>query len=171
MRTSILVLAALSCLAGCNKDLVDSAEAKEGDKAEAKSKLKTVDLAPLPLTIDVKGGIGAMDMSIGKSHSVTVDTGDDASVNVSDAEFSFTELKESYEKDTILFPFKKWEKQDKKTAILQFANEGKKGYIGLMAVEVGGKKYFCKTTGLDGMPSVDAAQKSLDWCKNLKAAK
>ncbi len=140
-----------------------AAAAGEGDLAQ-------VPLSPLPLQIKVKsGGMGAMDMSAAGKQSVTVDIGDGASLNIQPADEKFDAVKKGYEKDTMLFPFKKWEKESDNLAILQFENEGKKGYIGLMQVDVGGKSYVCKTTGLDGVPSVDVAEKNLGACKTLSS--
>lgn len=128
-----------------------------------------VALTPLPLEIEVKaGGMGAMDMSMDDKKSVTVDIGDGASLNVSPEERKLAQVKKTYQGDTILFPFKKWEKEDASGAVLQFESDGKKGYMGFTLVEVAGKAYLCKTTGLDGVPSVEVAEKHLTACKTLK---
>jgi hypothetical protein len=140
-----------------------AAAATEGELAE-------VSLSPLPLQIKVKpGGMGAMDMSAADKKSVTVDIGGGTSLNIQPADEKFDAVKKGYEKDTMLFPFKKWEKESNNLAILQFENEGKKGYIGMMQVDVGGKGYVCKTTGLDGVPSVEIAEKNLQSCKTLSS--
>jgi hypothetical protein len=140
-----------------------AAAAGGGDQAE-------VALTPLPLVIKVKaGGMGAMDMSMGEKKSVTVDIGDGASLNISPEERKMAQVKKSYEGDTVLFPFKKWERQGETSAVLQFSNDGKKGYIGFALVDVGGKTYACKTTGLDGVASVELAEKHLEACKTLSA--
>jgi hypothetical protein len=133
-------------------------------------KLVAVDLKPLPLQIKVApGGLGAMDMSMGEAKSVTVDIGGGASLNVSQADKDFAALKKSYQGDTVLFPFKKWAKEAPTTAILEFTNDGKSGFIGFTLKEIGGKKYVCKTTGLEGVPSVDVAEKHLETCNTLAA--
>ncbi|MFO0567540.1 MAG: hypothetical protein U0263_17915 [Polyangiaceae bacterium] len=138
--------------------------------AQGGGDLAEVALDPLPLKIKVKaGGMGAMDMSLDEKKSVTVDIGDGASLNVTAEDKKLAQVKKSYEGDTVLFPFKKWEKQDGNTAVLQFASDGKKGYIGFSLVEVGGKSYLCKTTGLDGVASVEIAEKHLASCKTLTA--
>lgn len=162
-----------------------SISGKKGDKEQAASsggaatpaataagagELAKVSLAPLPLEIQVKaGGMGAMDMSLDDKKSVTVDIGDGASLNISPEDRKLAQVKKSYAGDTVLFPFKKWEKEEGNTAVLQFASDGKKGYIGFTLVEVGGKSYLCKTTGLDGVASVELAEKHLQACKTLSA--
>lgn len=133
-------------------------------------KLVAVELKPLPLKVQVPpGGMGAMDMSIGEVKSVTVDIGGGASLNVSEADKDFAGIKKSYQGDTVLFPFKKWAKEGPSMAILEFTNEGKSGFIGFTLKEVGGKKYVCKTTGLEGVPSADVAEKHLKTCDTLAA--
>lgn len=147
-----------------------SAAAPAAAAAAGGNELAEVNLDPLPLKIQVKpGGMGAMDMSVADKKSVTVDVGEGASLNIKPEEESFAEVKKGYEKDKMLFPFKKWEKEADNLAIMQFENEGKSGYIGLMLVDVGGQSYVCKTTGLDGVASVEAAQKQLQACKALAA--
>jgi len=132
--------------------------------------LVEVDLKPLALKIKVpSGGLGAMDMSIGDKKSVTVDIGDGASLNISEEPGDFASVKKTYKADTILFPFKKWVREEGNLAIEQFENEGKAGYIGLMLKEVGGKKYLCKTTGLEGVASEELAARHLKVCDSLAA--
>ena len=137
---------------------------------EGQGDLAKVDLKPLPLEIQVKpGGMGAMDMSAAGKQSVTVDIGDGASLNIQPSTEKFAEVKKGYEKDTILFPFKKWEKDGDSLAVMQFDADGKKGYIGFQRIEVGGKAYYCKTTGMNGQPSADDAEKHLKHCADIKA--
>ena len=132
--------------------------------------LVDVDLKPLALKIKVPdGGMGAMDMSMGDKKSVTVDVGDGASLNISEAEGDFASVKKTYKADTIMFPFKKWVREDGNTAIELFESDGKPGYIGLSFREIGGKKYVCKTTGLAGVASEELAAKQLKFCDNLAA--
>ena len=147
-----------------------SAAAPAAAPAAGGGDLAKVNLDPLPLTIQVKkGGMGAMDMSVADKKSVTVDVGGGASINIRPESEKLPAIKKEYEKDTIMFPFKKWEKEAGNLAIMQFENEGKKGYIGIMLVDVGGKGYRCKTTGLDGVKSVELAEKHLEACKTLAA--
>jgi hypothetical protein len=125
---------------------------------------------PLPLKIKVKpGGMGKIDMSIGDQKSVTVDIGDGASLNVTPEPKKLAAVKKSYASDTMLFPFKKWEKEEGNSAVLQFSSDGKKGYIGFSLVDVAGKSYLCKTTGLEGVASVELAERHLQTCKTLRA--
>ncbi|MBI3206866.1 MAG: hypothetical protein HYZ29_35345 [Myxococcales bacterium] len=170
----VLALLAACSIGGKKIEKDKAAEGATGAAAATPASgagdLAKVSLAPLPLEIEVKaGGMGAMDMSLDDKKSVTVDIGDGASLNVSPEERKLAQVKKSYQGDTILFPFKKWEKEESNIAVLQFVNDGKKGYIGFTLVEVGGKSYLCKTTGLDGVPSVEVAEKHLAACKTLKA--
>ncbi|MEZ4222868.1 MAG: hypothetical protein R3B13_18140 [Polyangiaceae bacterium] len=136
--------------------------------AAAEGDLTQVSLDPLPLQIKVKaGGMGAMDMSVADKKSVTVDIGGGTSLNIQPEAKKMAEIKKGFEGDTILFPFKKWEKESDDSGVLQFENDGKKGYIGFMLVQVSGQGYLCKTTGLDGVPSVEVAEKNLQACKTL----
>lgn len=166
---------AIGCSIGGKKGEQEKAAASSGAATPAAaaagaSDLAKVSLAPLPLEIQVKaGGMGAMDMSLDDKKSVTVDIGDGASLNISPEERKLAQVKKSYAGDTVLFPFKKWEKEEGNTAVLQFESDGKKGYIGFSLVEVGGKSYLCKTTGLDGVASVELAEKHLAACKTLSA--
>jgi hypothetical protein len=137
---------------------------------EEKPEVRKVALDPLPLQIEAKpGGMGAMDMSMGDKKSVTVDIGGGASLNIQPTTETLAELKKGYEGDTIMFPFKKWEKEEANRAVLQFESEGKQGYIGFALLEVGKKAYVCKTTGLDGVASVELAEKHLEVCKTVSA--
>ena len=166
---------AIGCSIGGKKSEKDKAGTNAASPAAAAAapgaeELAKVSLAPLPLEIEVKaGGMGAMDMSLDDKKSVTVDIGDGASLNVSPEDKKLAQVKKGYQNDTVLFPFKKWEKESGDTAVLQFASEGNKGYIGLSLVEVSGKSYLCKTTGLDGVASVELAEKHLAACKTLRA--
>jgi hypothetical protein len=150
-----------------------SAETKSNPTApSADSKTTDVDLKPLPLTIRVpKDGMGAMDMSVGDKKSVTVDIGEGESLNIQPmTEKDINEVKKGFKSDTILFPFKKFAREDANGFVVQFEADGKKvGFIGVAIKEVGGKKYVCKTTGLEGVKSVEAADKNLKACDNLKA--
>ncbi len=129
-----------------------------------------VALTPLPLVIKVKsGGMGAMDMTMGDKQSVTVDIGDGASINISSEDRDLSAIKKSYQDDTALFPFKKWEKEQGNLAILNFESDGKRGYQGFSLLSIGGKSYLCKTTGLDGQPSVEVVSQHLEACKNVRA--
>ncbi|MBK8251327.1 MAG: hypothetical protein IPK82_01495 [Polyangiaceae bacterium] len=174
MRNAIFGLLAAVALVGCGNsgggDKSAGSGAPGSDKAGGGDGLVAVELNPLPLKIKVPpGGLGAMDMSMGEAKSVTVDIGGGASLNISEADKDFAAVKKQYQGDTILFPFKKWAKEGADLAILEFSNEGKTGYIGFVQKTVGGKKYLCKTTGLDGVPSADVAEKNLKTCDSLAA--
>lgn len=160
-------------VAGCGNSGDGGGSGKPGSGAPASGGgdgLVAVELLPMPLKIKVApGGLGAMDMSIGEAKSVTVDIGGGESLNVSEAEKDFAAVKKQYEGDTILFPFKKWVKQDAAMGVLQFENEGKAGFIGMTLKTIGAKKYVCKTTGLAGVASAEAAEKLLKTCDTLAA--
>lgn len=164
---SLVVGALLTTLVGCN--LTKNAEAK-GESPSSDQKLASVDLAPLPLTAKVPpGGMGAMDMSMDDKKSVTLDVGGGKSINISETKDDFAAVKKSYEDDKIMFPFKKWAKEEASLAVVQFDNEGKTGFIGFTLRQIGGKSYVCKTTGLDGLPSAEEAAKQLAPCETLSA--
>lgn len=179
---TFLAVAAVATLTGCSRGDTDkpstdtqasgpSAAAVPGNQAkDSKDGLVSVALDPLPLKIKVApGGLGAMDMSMGDKKSVTVDIGDGASLNISEETKDLAAVKKSYQGDTVLFPFKKWVKQEGNLAIEQFDNSGKAGFLGFMMIEIGGKKYQCKTTGLEGVPSMEAASKNLEACGRVTA--
>ncbi|MGE3668318.1 MAG: hypothetical protein AB7K71_01610 [Polyangiaceae bacterium] len=172
----ILALLSLASLAACDKGKSDDSSAAGSVKANAASApaadsdSKEVSLDPLPLKAMVpKSSMGAMDMSIADNQSVTLDVGEGASLNIQPAKEDFAATKKGYEGDTVLFPFKKWVKDEANLAIFEFENDGKKGYIGFQRIEVGGKAYYCKTTGMNGQPSADEAAKHLKHCADIKA--
>lgn len=181
MRTLILALAfvATGC---CNSSKASDSspstaasgaqETKTPASTPAAGDMTDVDLKPIPLTIHVpKGGMGAMDMSLGDKKSMTVDIGDGVSLNVQEmAEKDFNHLKATFKGDKILFPFKKFAKEEASSFIVEFEGEGKKiGYVGVSMKEIAGKKYVCKTTGLDGVKTAELAEKQLKTCDTLKA--
>jgi hypothetical protein len=134
--------------------------------------LVDVELTPMPLTIRVpKGGMGALDMSIGDKKSVTVDIGEGVSLNVQDSVYkSMNDLKASYKGDKILFPFKRFVREDAASFTVEITGEHKQsGFIGVALKELGGKKYVCKTTGLNGVASAELAEQQLKACDRLKA--
>ena len=179
MRKLVMV-SMLVFAVGCGKESGDDAKAGDPGKGTSAAAVENapaaaagaarVDLKPLPLTIEVPpGGMGAMDMSMGDNKSVTVDIGGGASLNVSEEARSFADVKKTFQNDTILFPFKKWAKEEASTAIVQFENEGKVGFIGLSYKELGGKKYMCKTTGLAGVATAELAAQHLAFCDKIAA--
>ena len=162
---------AIGCDLAAKKEQSKTSETKKAKPAAPSgNSASEVELDPIPLKIKVKpGGMGAMDMSTDDKKSVTVDIGGGASLNIKPEERAFAAVKKSYAGDTVMFPFKKWEVEEDNRAILQFESDGKKGYIGLFLATVGGKNYLCKTTGLNGVASVDIAKKNLEPCKTLSA--
>jgi len=179
---TFLAVAAMAMITGCSRGDTDktsgdnqasgpSAAAEPANQPkDSKDGLVSVALDPIPLKIKVApGGLGAMDMSMGDKKSVTVDIGDGASLNISEETRDLAAIKKSYQGDTVLFPFKKWVKQEGNLAIEQFDNSGKAGFLGFTLLEIGGKKYQCKTTGLEGVPSAEAAAKNLEACNRITA--
>jgi hypothetical protein len=174
-KISWFVLAAL--VVGCSKSgdagsqpAGSSAPAATGAAPAAAGGLVDVDLAPLPLKIKVAaGGNGTMDKSRGAEKSVLVDIGGGASVNVNEESRDLAALKKSYEADKALYPFKKWVKEDGNRAIEEFEVDGKTGFRGFVLVDIGGKKYTCKTTGMNGAKSAEIAEQQLAACDKLSA--
>jgi hypothetical protein len=178
MRQFVFALALVT--AACSNKSTDSSspgstgavnDTKASQTAAAADDLADVDLKPLPLSIRVpKGGMGAMDMSMGDKKSLTVDIGEGA-LNVQQmVEKDLAELKKGYKADKILFPFKKFAKEDAASFIVEFETDAKKpGFIGVTVKDIGGKKYVCKTTGLEGLKTVEIAEKHLKSCDSLKA--
>ena len=139
--------------------------------AAAADDLTEVDLKPAPLSIRVpQGGMGTMDMSMGDKKSVTIDIGS-GSLNIQEmVEKDVAELKHGFKVDKVLFPFKRFVKEEGNKFIVEIEPEAKTlGYIGVNVKEIGGKKWICKTTGLQGVKSADAAEKNLAFCDSLKA--
>jgi len=141
--------------------------------AVAAAKEKDVDLAPLPLKAKLPADetAMAMDMSLGEIKSVSVSyDAVSAGFNVSvPIEKSFAETKKSVKGDTVLFPFKRWVSETDTTAVEEFNNEGKSGFIAYAWKTVGGKPYLCKSNGLSGLKSADDANKVLKVCDTLAA--
>lgn len=139
--------------------------------AEPANQQREVSLAPLPLEIEVPGdSMGAMDMSIGDRQSVTVDIGNGRSLNITVAEGPLAQIKQGIAEDTIMFPFRSWEREEGNTAVYGFTSEGNTRYHGFTLRDIGGQSYLCKTTGLDGLASVDEVNQALQSCQNLQAA-
>ena len=139
--------------------------------AAPKDASKKVDLAPLPLTVKLPRDETpiAMDMSMGDNKSVSVSyDAVGAGINVSEPlQKNFGAVKKEYKADTILFPFKRWVKEGDSTAVEEFTNEGKTGYMALSWKQVGGKTYLCKSNGLSGLKTADDAEKVLAACDSL----
>jgi len=177
MRRILVVITSVALAACQNLGSSDSGGASKpgaptaAPAAAPSDGLADVDLAPLPLTIRVpKGGGGAFDMTIGDKKSVTVDIGEGGAMNIQEmVEKSLAELKDGYKKDTILLPFKKAVKEDATSFVFEVAPDGKQGFVGVTVKEIAGKKYVCKTTGLNGVKTAEIAAKNLEFCNSLKA--
>lgn len=132
---------------------------------------KNVDLAPLPLTVKMPSDemAMAMDMSLGENKSVSVSyDAIGAGLNVSEPlQKSFAEVKKEYKGDTVMFPFKRWVREGDTSAVEEFTNEGKSGFIGLAWRTVGSKTYLCKSNGLSGLKSAEDAEKAIKTCETL----
>lgn len=173
----VFITLALTAAVACHKD--ESATSTTSSTAAATSaaapaaKDKSVDLAPLPLKLAMPADETAMtmDMSMGDNKSVSVSfDAVSAGINVSEPmQKSFAELKKEYKGDTVLFPFKKWVKEGDASAVEEFTNEGKTGYMAISWKQVAGKSYVCKSNGLSGLKSPDDAEKVLAVCDTLAA--
>ena len=178
MRKVVLLISFIGLLA-CNKDTASStatttnATTTTTQAAAPKATEKNVELAPLPLTVKMPSEemALAMDMSMGDHKSVSVSyDAIGAGLNVSEpSQKSFAEVKKEYKGDTILFPFKRWVRESDTSAVEEFTNEGKSGYMGLSWREVGGKKYLCKSNGLSGLKTAEDAEKAIKTCETLAA--
>ncbi len=178
---SVLGLAVGSMLvAGCNRDAgVGTTSTTQATittttaTVAAAAKDKDVDLAPLPLKVKLPAeemGL-AMDMSMGDNKSVSVSyEAVNAGFNVSvPVEKSFADEKKSVKGDTIMFPFKRWVSETDTSAVEEFNDSGKTGFIAYSWKTVGGKPYLCKSNGLSGLKSADDANKVLKVCDTLAA--
>jgi hypothetical protein len=180
LRSTVLVLVASALLfaTGCGKEAAANASDDKPNTTKAEAKpaadkggdMVDVDLTPLPLTMRVpKGGMGAMDMTMGDDKSVTVDIGGGASLNVQPlADGGLASVKKTFQQDTILHPFKRFVKEDANGFVMEFEVDGKNGFVGVKVADVGGTKYICKTTGLDGVKTPELAEKHLASCGQLK---
>ena len=137
------------------------------------SAMKTVDLAPLPLTIKMPGSEAAMTMDKTMDNHKSVGVSYDAinaGLNISEAqEKSFDAVKKQWKGDTVMFPFKKWVSETPTTAVEEFSESGKTGYVALSWKVVGGKSYLCQSAGLSGLKSPDDAAKIFAVCDSLAA--
>jgi|HubBroStandDraft_4_1064222.scaffolds.fasta_scaffold377787_1 hypothetical protein len=171
-------LVVLACSKGSGADLPAQA-ASLGSTAAAPataaggSATKTVDLAPLPLTIKMPGSEAAMTMDKTMDNHKSVGVSYDAisaGLNISEAqEKSFDAIKKQWKGDTVMFPFKRWVSETPTTAVEEFSESGKTGYVALSWKVVGGKSYLCQSAGLSGLKSPDDAAKIFAVCDSLTA--
>ncbi len=179
MRKFVFIASVISLTAACSKDAptgsttTTNATAAAVATATPKATEKNVDLAPLALTLKMPSDemAMAMDMSLGELKSVSVSyDAIGAGLNVSQPiQKSFAEVKKEYKGDTVLFPFKRWVREGDTSAVEEFTNEGKSGFIGLSWQTVGGKPYLCKSNGLSGLKSAEDAEKAIKTCETLAA--
>ncbi len=177
MHRFVYIASVLSLVAGCSKSegattTTSTTQATTTAAAAApKATDKNVDLAPLPLTVKMPSDemAMAMDMSLGEIKSVSVCyDAIGAGLNVSvPTQKSFAEVKKEYKADTIMFPFKRWVREGDTSAVEEFTNEGKSGFIGLSWRTVGGKSYVCKSNGLSGLKTAEDAEKAIKTCETL----
>jgi hypothetical protein len=179
MRKFVFIASVVSvALGACSKDAptastTTTTNATAAVAASPKATEKAVDLAPLALTLKMPSDemAMAMDMSLGENKSVSVSyDAIGAGLNVSQPAYkSFAEVKKEYKGDTVLFPFKRWVREGDTSAVEEFTNEGKSGFIGLSWQTVGGKPYLCKSNGLSGLKSAEDAEKAIKTCETLAA--
>jgi hypothetical protein len=154
-RTSIAFIAI--ALAGCGS-----------------SETITVDLSPMPLTIKGEKGTSVGHRSPNDDFKmVRVDFPDQKSLALEDvtagAQNTFALQKDKREGDRVLFPLKKWEKEEADRAIWRFEKAGKTGYNGFVFKVVAGRQYVCVASGLAGLPSVAEVEQLLKRCDSLAA--
>jgi hypothetical protein len=140
--------------------------------APAAATTKDVSLAPLPLKLVMPASESAvtMDKSMGGKKSVGVSYDEIFSgINVSEpSEKNFDEVKKRQKADAV-FPFKRWVQESATSAVEEFTDSGKTGYIAWAWKEVGGKPYLCQSTGLSGVKTPEDAAKVLKICDTLAA--
>lgn len=171
MRRSVWLVFFGLCACGSSSDPSDGGATPAVTAAIVKGEvLVEVELAPLPLRISVPpGGRGAIDMSTGNRKASTVDAGSGQSLHVHETAEPLAVLKKQVEEDAQRLRFKSWAKEGKDTAIAEVDVQGKTGFLGLATKEVAGRRYVCKTTGLDGVKSLEAAEKVLALCEGISA--
>jgi hypothetical protein len=140
--------------------------------AAAAATTKDVSLAPLPLKLVMPASESAvtMDKTMGGKKSVGVSYDEIFSgINVSEpSEKSFDEVKKRVKADAV-FPFKRWVQESATSAVSEFTDSGKTGYVAWSWKEVGGKPYLCQSTGLSGVKTPEDAAKALKICDTLAA--
>ncbi len=181
-----LVLALVTCaVAGCKDGGAPSgtstttgAKTEEPTPAAAKpapkDARKTVSLAPLPLQLVLPAGEAGltMDKSMGDHKSVGVSyDAISAGVNVSEpADKTFAEVKKGLKGDTVVFPFKRFVKDEPTRVVSEFAVDGTTGYLAYAWKEVSGKPYLCQSAGLSGLKTPEDAEKIFAVCDTLAPA-
>lgn len=179
-----VALLSLSSLVGCGADKLNelaSAMASSsaagassgGAKGAAAGGSKKVDLAPLPLTLELPADEAGLTMDKTMNDKKSVGVSYDAlfaGINVSEpAEKSFDEVKASVKGDTVMFPFKKFVEESPTSAIAEVTADSKTAYTAWSWKTIGGKPYVCQSAGLSGLKSVDDAKKVLKACDSLAA--
>ena len=149
------------------------ASASAAPSAAAGGGTKTVDLAPLPLSVKMPADEAAVTMDKTMDNHKSVGVSYDAisaGLNVSEArEKSFDEVKKQWKGDKVMFPFKRWVSETPTTAVEEFSESGKTGYVALSWNVVAGKTYLCQSAGLSGLKSADDAAKVFAICNTLAA--
>ncbi len=178
---SLVVLA----LVACSKEGKDDAKPEgkaaptgastvTGATQPATATTKKVSLAPLPLEVVMPASEAAltMDKTMDDHKSVGVSYDEiNAGLNVSEPrEKSFADVKKSIKGDTVMFPFKKWVKDEPTRAVAEFAVDGKTGYLAYAWKEIGGKPYLCQSSGLAGLKTPAEADKIFALCDSLAPA-
>jgi hypothetical protein len=131
------------------------------------------DLAPLPLKASLPG--------------VNVKKMDEKSVIISNAELpeglnvgtpkekSFDDVKKSVKAEKTIFTFTKWVEESATSAIAEvkagglMGGEEKTAFVTFVWKEIGGQPYLCKSSGLNGLKSVDDAKRFVKACDALAA--
>jgi hypothetical protein len=131
------------------------------------------DLAPLPLKASLPG--------------VNVKKMDEKSVLITNAELpeglnigkpkekTFDDVKKSVKAEKTIFTFTKWVEESGTSAIAEvkagglMGGEEKTAYFTFAWKEIGGQPYLCKSSGLNGLKSIDDAKRFVKACDAIAA--
>lgn len=139
-----------------------SAPQTSATTAEPEAKPRKLD--PLPLTL-----VLASDVKIEKANDSGVFVGGgDPKLHVEKLDGSFDQARKDA-CDPLVCKVKRWVKEDKDLAVAEWTGM-LSGFRAFRAVEVGGKKYVCRTVGQAGAASAEAAEAIVEPCNRLQAA-
>ncbi len=132
-----------------------------------------VDLAPLPLKAALAG---ASSKPLDDRQVVITNAELPEGLNVSiPKEKTFDDVKKGIKAEKTLFTFMKWTDDSPTSVIAEvkagglFGGQEKTAYVTFAWKEIGGKPYLCKSSGLEGLKSVDDAKRFVKACDALSA--
>lgn len=131
------------------------------------------DLAPLPLKASLPGAnVKKMDEKSVLVTSAELPEG----VNVgTPKEKSFDDVKKSVKAEKTIFTFTKWVEESATSGIAEvkagglMGGEEKTAYFTFAWKEIGGQPYLCKSSGLNGLKTIDDAKRFVKACDALAA--